>query len=107
MQDFMKIFEQVKEAQAKIQQAQGQMVHLRATGEAGAGLVKVTVNGLKKLLAIEIDPSIIQPEDQQLLQDLIVAAANVAIQKADTQAKERLQETTAGMVGDMPFDIFT
>jgi hypothetical protein len=106
-QDFMKVFEGIKEAQAKIKQVQQQIGHLQATGEAGAGLVKATVNGHKKLLAIEIDPSIIQREDQQLMQDLIVAAINLAIQKVNDKIKENVQETTAGMLGDLPLDLLT
>jgi nucleoid-associated protein EbfC len=105
MKDFMKMFGQIKEAQTKIKQVQEQIGHLQATGEAGAGLVKATVSGHKKLLAIEIDPSIIQPNDQQLMQDLIVAAINLAIQKVEDKIKESVQETTAGMLGDLPLDL--
>jgi nucleoid-associated protein EbfC len=107
MKDFMNFFGQIKEAQAKIQQVQQQVGHLQAIGEAGAGLVKATVNGHKKLLAIEIDPSIIQRDDQQLMQDLIVAAINLAIQKVEIKVKENVQEATAGMLGDLPLDLLT
>jgi DNA-binding YbaB/EbfC family protein len=105
MKDFINLFGQIKEAQAKIKQVQQQIGHLQAIGESGAGLVKATVNGHKKLLAIEIDPSIIQRDDQQLMQDLIIAAINLAIQKIEDKTKESIQETTAGMLGDLPLDL--
>lgn len=105
MTDFTKMFGQMKEAQTKIQEVQQQMEQIQATGEAGAGLVKATVNGKKKLLKLEIDPTIIQPSEQEMLQDLVVAAINMAIQKIEAQTKASIQETAQGMLGDFPLDL--
>jgi len=105
MADFMKMVGQMKEAQTKIQAVQQKLGQLQATGEAGAGLVKATVNGHKRLLKIEIDPSLIQPSEQGMLQALLIAAINIAMQKVEEQVKESIQETTSGMLGNMPLDL--
>jgi len=105
MTNFMQMFGQVKEMQAKIQEVQQKVANLQATGESGAGLVKATVNGNKKVLKIEIDPSIIQVEEQAMLQDLIVAAVNMAIQSVENKTKEMVQTHTAGMLGNLPLDL--
>jgi DNA-binding YbaB/EbfC family protein len=105
MTNFMQMLGQVKEMQAKIQEIQQKAAHLQATGESGAGLVKATVNGNKKLLRLEIDPSIIQIEEQAMLQDLIVAAVNMAIQSIENKTKDMVQSHTAGMLGNLPLDL--
>lgn len=105
MSDFMKLFGQLKEAQTKIQAVQQKIAQLQATGEAGAGLVKATVNGNKKLLKIEIDPTIINPSDQAMLQDLIVAAVGLAIQAVEEKVKEAVEQSAVGMIGDVPLEL--
>lgn len=105
MSDFMKLFGQLKEAQTKIQVVQQKIAQLQATGEAGAGLVKATVNGNKKLLKIEIDPTIINPSDQETLQDLIVAAVGLAIQAVEEKVKEAVEQSAVGMIGDVPLEL--
>lgn len=105
MKDFMQMFGQVKEFQAKIEDIQQKVAQLQATGESGAGLVQVTVSGNKKILRMQIDPSIIQVDEQQTLQDLIVAAVNVAMQRIDAKIKEMVQSHTAGILGNLPVDL--
>lgn len=102
MSDFMKLFGRLKEVQTEIQAVQQKIAQLRATGEVGAGLVKATVNGNKKLLKIEIDPTIINPSDQEMLQDLIVTAVGLAIQAVEEKVKETVEQTAVGMIGDVP-----
>ena len=92
----------VKEAQAKMKQAQDQLAHIEESGEAGAGMVKVTVNGLKRVINISIDPDILKPEDAELVQDLIVAATNKALEKVEDKAKDYLQKATEGLIPNIP-----
>ena len=80
MFDFMGMMGKVKEAQAKIKEAQAKLVHLTAEGESGAGLVKVLVNGERKVLKIQMDDSLLNPQDKEMLTDLIVAATNKAME---------------------------
>ena len=96
----------VKELQDKMQQAQTQLQHITATGEAGGGLVKATANGHRTLTKLEIDPSLLTPEDQEMLPDLVVAAVNKALEAADLLAKQELQRQTSGLMPNIPgFDL--
>ena len=102
MIDMMKIMGQLREAQDKIKQAQENLGHLRATGESGAGLVKATVNGKKQVVSIDIDPDLVKPEDKEMMQDLIVAAINMALDEVEVKAKEELKKSTSGMFPNIP-----
>ena len=92
----------VKEAQAKIKEVQARMVHLTAEGESGAGLVKVRVNGERKVLKIEIDESLITPSDREMLSDLIVAATNTAMEAIEVKIKAEMKSATEGMIPNIP-----
>lgn len=106
MFDIMGIMSKVKEAQAKIKEKQDQLVHLTAEAESGAGLVKVKVNGNKKLVDIIIDDSLITPEDKDMLKDLIVAATNKALEEVDELVKVEMKKATEGMMPNIPgFDL--
>jgi DNA-binding YbaB/EbfC family protein len=64
---------------------------------AGGGVVKVIASGKKQLVGIEIDPEVIDPEDVEMLQDLILAAANEALQKAEEMVTEEMGKLTGGL----------
>ncbi|WP_439483707.1 YbaB/EbfC family nucleoid-associated protein [Cyclobacterium plantarum] len=102
MLDIMSMMNKVKEAQAKIKETQAQLVHLRAEGEVGAGIVKVIVNGDRKVLDIEIDPSLINEKDKDMMKDLIVGATNKALENIDVKIKEKMSAATAGMMPNIP-----
>lgn len=96
----------VKEMQGKIQEAQAGLVNIKVTAEAGAGMVKATVNGAKQVVSLEIDPDLFKPEDQETLKDLIIAAVNKGLKEADEKAKEEMREATKGMMPNIPgFDL--
>lgn len=92
----------VKEAQAKIKEAQARLVHLSAEGEAGAGMVKVLVNGERKVLKIELDDALLTPNDKEMLSDLVVAATNQAMVAIDQKIKEEMKKATEGMIPNIP-----
>jgi len=102
MFDMMKMMGKVKEVQARIKEAQERLALLKVTGESGGGMVKATVNGKKMLLAIDIDPSLLKGEDKTIVQDLVVAAVNMASEKAEALAKEELQKSTEGFLPNIP-----
>lgn len=102
MFDFMSIMNKVKEAQAKIKETQAKLVHLRAEGESGAGMVKVIVNGNRKVLKIEIDDALLQSPDKGLISDLIVAATNIAMAAIEEKIKQEMKSATEGMVPNIP-----
>lgn len=102
MFDFKNLKGLVKEMQEKMQAAQENLVNVKASAESGAGMVKATVNGKKQVVSIEVDPEIVKAEDKELMQDLIVAAINKAIQEVDVLAKEELKKTTQGVIPNIP-----
>ncbi|MCX7638357.1 MAG: YbaB/EbfC family nucleoid-associated protein [Cyclobacteriaceae bacterium] len=102
MLDMMKMMGRMKELQARLQQAQNNLINIKAVGEAGGGMVKVTANGKKQLLTVEIDEALMKPSDRQVLQDLIVAAVNKALDEAEQLAREELRKSTEGLLPDLP-----
>lgn len=106
MFDMNNLMGKVKEAQEKMKLAQLELEKTIETGEAGGGMVKATVNGQKKVVKIEIDPDIISKEDQTLIQDLTVAAVNIAIAKIDVKSKEIMKDNMMGGMPNIPgFDL--
>ena len=102
MFDFMGMMGKVKEAQAKIKEAQARLVHLTAEGESGAGLVKVVVNGERKVLKMDLDESLLTPKDKEMLSDLIVAATNKAMEAIEQKIKAEMKSATEGMLPNIP-----
>lgn len=102
MFDIMGIMSKMKEAQAKIREKQEQLVFLTAEAESGAGLVKVKVNGHRRLVDVFIDDSLVNPDDKDMLKDLIVAASNKALEEIDEKVKQEMKKATEGMMPNIP-----
>lgn len=102
MFDMMKMMGKMKEVQARMKEAQDNLVNVKAYGDAGAGMVKATVNGKKQLIAIDLDPSLLKADDKIILQDLIVAAVNKANEEAEVLAKEEIRKSTEGLLPNIP-----
>ena len=92
----------MKELQSKMQETQDKLSDIIAEGEAGGGMVKVTANGKKTLMKVEIEPELLNKEEIDILQDLIVAAANKALENAEAKAKEEMQSLTEGVLPNIP-----
>lgn len=106
MGDLMGMMGKVKELQSKMKEAQEQLSAITEGGESGAGMVKVVVNGHKKVVSLTIDQDLIKPEDQEILQDLIIAAINKALENIEPKIKDHLQTATAGSLPNIPgFDL--
>ncbi len=102
MFDMMKMMGKLKEVQARMKEAQENLVSITTVGESGGGMVKATMNGKRQLLKIEIDTALLKAEDQTILQDLIVAAVNKASDEAELLAKETLKKSTDGLLPNIP-----
>jgi nucleoid-associated protein EbfC len=102
MFDMMKMMGKMKEVQARLKQAQDELVNLRAYGEAGGGLVRATVNGKRLVISLEIDPTLLKADDKMIVQDLVVAAVNKASEEAELLAKEELKKSTEGLLPNIP-----
>ena len=97
MADFLGMMKQAKQLQEKMQNLQAEIAAMEATGSSGAGLVTVTVDGKGGLKTVKIDPSLAKPEETEILEDLIVAAARDARGKAEAKAEAKMKELTAGL----------
>ena len=96
----------IQEAQQNMKKAQEELEHIQTTGESGGGMVKAVVNGQKKVVSIEIDPDIITKEDKKLIEDLTVAAINIATKKAEEKAQEVMKSSIPGGLPNIPgFDL--
>lgn len=102
MFDMMKMMGKVKEVQGRLKEAQDNLANITASAESGGGMVKATVNGKKKLISLDIDAAILKPDDKVLVQDLVVAAVNKAIEEADVLAKEEMRKSTDGLLPTIP-----
>ena len=98
----MKMMGKMKEVQAKMKEAQENLVNITASAEAGGGLVKAVVNGKKEVLSVEIDDSLVKPEDKEMIQDLVVAAINKAVAEVEVLAREELKKSTEGVIPNIP-----
>ncbi|MDZ7767077.1 MAG: YbaB/EbfC family nucleoid-associated protein [Melioribacteraceae bacterium] len=96
MQGMMK---QIQKMQAEMERVQNELGDKIVTEESGGGVVKATVNGKKELVSLQIDDEIIKgEEDKEMLEDLIVAAVNKALESAGKMAEEEMQGVTKGMI---------
>lgn len=95
--DIMKMMKQASQLQSRMQQMQEDLASLEVEGQSGGGLVKVRVNGKFDTRSIKIDPSLLKPEDAEMVEDLIVAALSDAKGKAETEIQAKMQEITGGL----------
>ncbi|WP_298773979.1 YbaB/EbfC family nucleoid-associated protein [uncultured Shewanella sp.] len=93
MGNLMKQAQMMQDKMAKVQEEIAQM---EVTGEAGAGLVKVTMTGSHNVRKVDIDPSLLE-DDKEMLEDLIAAACNDAARRVDENQKEKMAAVTGGM----------
>ena len=97
MKNLAGLMKQAQQMQSKMEEMQAKLESTEMTGEAGAGMVKVTLNGKGDLRRLWIDPQAISPEEAEMLQDLIVAAHKDAKGKIEAFAAEKMREATGGL----------
>jgi DNA-binding YbaB/EbfC family protein len=95
--DMNKIFKQVQKMQAEMERIQAELAEKTVEGTAGGGMVKVTANGKQEILEVKIDKEVVDPEDVEMLEDLIVAAVNQALENAQKMQAEGMSQLTGGM----------
>ena len=88
---------QARKMQEQLLAAQEKAATTESTSSAGGGMVKVTVTGDLRLKEITIDPEAVDPEDVEMLQDMIVAAVNEALESADAAAQQQISSVTSGL----------
>jgi len=97
MKNLGNLMKQAQEMQAKMAEMQEKLADMEVTGSAGADMVKVTMNGKGELRGVSIDPSLLKPEESEILEDLIVAAHN----DAKGRVEDRVQEETSALMGGL------
>jgi len=91
------LMRQVKEMQAKLAKAQEELASAQVEASAGGGAVTVVISGQQQFLSVKISPEAVDPKDVGLLEDLVLAAINEAMEKSQKMAQERLGGLTAGL----------
>ncbi len=102
MKGFGNMMKQIKLLQQKMQKIQEELAERKVEGSAGGGMVTAIVNGKQELLEIKIDKEVVDPEDIEMLQDLIVAAVNQALKKSQEMMNEEMAKLTGGLGINIP-----
>ncbi len=95
--DIMGMMKKAKEMQARMAEVQEGLAEASVEGQSGGGLVSVTLNGKGEMRGVKIDPSLLKPDDAEMVEDLIVAAHQTAREKADAMMQEKMAEMTGGL----------
>lgn len=96
------ILKQAQKMQEKMQEIQDELGNVKVEGTAGGGMVTAVANAKQELLEVNIDKQVVDPEDVEMLEDLIVAAVNQAMEKAQETAQEEMNKVAGGMLGNLP-----
>lgn len=97
MKDLMGLMKQAQAMQERMQSMQAEMDEIEVEGQAGGGAVKVTMSAKGMMRGVSIDPSLMNPEEKEIVEDLVVAAVNDARAKGERQVQERMAEITQGL----------
>jgi DNA-binding YbaB/EbfC family protein len=97
MKNLGNLMKQAQQMQARMEEMQAKLAAAEITGQSGGGMVSVTLTGKGAAKSVKIDPSLIDPQDPEVLEDLIVAAINDARVKLDIFTQEKMAEVTGGL----------
>ena len=97
MKNIGDLMKQAQQLQARFQEAQERVNQIEAEGQSGGGMVRVTINGKGQAKRVRIDPSLIDPKDAGMLEDLVVAAINDARTKVDARMQDEMSKVTGGL----------
>lgn len=97
------LMKQAQKMQKQMEEAQKELEETTVSASAGGGVVNVTVTGKKEVTEIKIDPEAVDPDDVEMLEDMILAAVNEAMRKADELSANSMSKITGGLGGGFPF----
>ncbi len=97
MKGLVDLMKQAQKIKAKMEELQEEMASKTIEASSGGGMVRVVMNGRQELLSLHIDPEVVDPEDLEMLQDLIVAAVNEGIRRSQQLWAEELKKLTGGL----------
>jgi len=97
MKDLMGMMKKAQELQGRMQRMQEELAALEVSGQSGAGLVQITLNGKGEMRSVKIDPSLLKPDDAEIVEDLVVAAFQDAKGKVEAEMQKRMQDVAGGL----------
>ena len=97
MKNIGELMQQMQEMQARMQRMQEELAETTVQGEAGGGMVRVTMTGKAEIRDVTIDESLLKPEEKEILEDLIMAAANQAKERMEALVADKMKEATGGL----------
>ena len=97
MKDLMGMMKQAQQLQARMQQMQEELSAAEVEGRSGGGLVTLTLDGKGQIKRVKIDPSLMRPDETEILEDLILAAGQDAKNKVETLMADKMKEATGGI----------
>lgn len=97
------LMKQAQKMQRQMEDTQKELEEMSFVATAGGNAVEVTVSGQKEVTKVKLDPEAVDPEDVEMLEDLIMAAVNEALRKADEESQKRMSGLTGGLGGNLPF----
>ncbi|MCI0495250.1 MAG: YbaB/EbfC family nucleoid-associated protein [bacterium] len=96
------IFKQAQKLQEDISRIKQELASMKVIGSSGGGMVEVTANGRQQILNIKIEKDVINPDDSEMLEELIAAAVNQALERSSELANEEMSKATGGILSNMP-----
>ena len=106
MPNMGELFGKIQEFQQRLEETQRRLSEETVEAEAGGGMVKVVANGRREVVSIAIEKEVVDPEDIGMLQDLVTAAVNAALDKAERVAKEKVEAQLGQLTGGMMPNLF-
>ena len=97
------LMKQAQRMQRQMEESQKELEEKEITATAGGGAVEVTITGKKEITKVKLSPEVVDPEDIEMLEDLIVAATNEAIRQVEELSQESMAKITGGLGGGFPF----
>lgn len=97
MKDMGKLLKQAQQMQAKMAQVQAELAEKSVEASAGGGMVKVVMNGKHQVVSVTIDPEVVDPQDVEMLEDLVAAAVTEAANRVEEMVRDEMSTITGGM----------
>ena len=96
------ILRQAQKMQEELSRVQEELANITVEGSSGGGMVKVIANCQNQIMEVKIEPEVIDPEEKEMLEDLIAAAVNQALENAQKRSQEEMSKVSGGLMGNLP-----